>query len=155
QLTDEPAALQTNQPTVVLGYTKEFLNELHLEADGRLTLFARRVMAGGEDRFCPHRARRLGHQEGPDRLAPLNGCFMAGADKGVAYALLNEYARANPGRYFPGHIEFARVDCRAALIAGILDWLRRGRKVVIKPQGTGLGHGLEFFLDSGESMENL
>src|SRR5262249_53395443 len=115
----------------------------------------RPVTAGVNDRFCLNVLSRFGHQVDLNRFATLNRCFLAGADKGVAYGLLNEYARAHPDRPFPGHVEFVRVDGRAALITGVGDWLRRGRKVVIKPQGTGLGHGLEFFLDPDESMNDI
>src|SRR5439155_12650323 len=106
QLADEPRALATGQPTVVLGYIKEFLNELHLDADGRLTLLGRPVTAAVNDRFCLNVMTRFGRQVDLDRLATMNRCFLASADKGVAYALLNDYARGHLSRYFPGHVEF-------------------------------------------------
>ena len=155
QLVDDPGAIQTPQPTIVLGYIKELLNELRLEADGRLSLLGRRVTAAVNDRFCLNIVARFGRQLDLDRLATMNRCFLTSADKGVAYGLLNDYARNQPSRFFPAQVRFERVDCRAALVAAVADWLRRGRKVVIKPQGTGLGHGLEFFLDPHEPMHDL
>lgn len=154
-LAEDPDVLGADEPTVVLGYIKEFLNELCLGADGRLTLFGRPVTAGVNDRFCLNVVSRFGGQVDLNHFATVNRCFLPGADKGIAYGLLNEYAAAHPDPLFPDHIEFERVDSRAALIAGVVDWLRRGRRVVIKPQGTGLGHGLEFFLDPDEARDEL
>src|SRR5581483_11807145 len=62
RLADEAEALRTDQPTVVLGYIKEFLNELRLGADGRLTLFGRPVTAAVNDRFCLNVVNRFGGQ---------------------------------------------------------------------------------------------
>jgi len=84
-----------------------------------------------------------------------DGVFLAGADKGVAYALLNEYLRRQPQRCMADAVPFARVTTRQQLIATVLDWLRAGRKPVIKPQGTGLGHGIEFFLTRDESEDSV
>src|SRR5438034_1136795 len=52
QLAEDAGAIRNDQPTVVLGYIKEFLNELGLGGDGRLTLFGRPVTAAVNDRFC-------------------------------------------------------------------------------------------------------
>jgi hypothetical protein len=155
QLADDPQAVRTDAPTVVLGYIKEYLNELTLGVDGRLGLFGRPVTAGVNDRFCLNVVSRFGGQVDLNRFVTMNRCFLAGADKGVAYDLLNEYARAHPSPFFPGYTDIGRADGRAALIAGVFDWLRRGRKVVIKPQGTGLGHGLDFFLDPDEPRDEV
>jgi hypothetical protein len=154
-LADDAEALRTNQPAVVLGYIKEFLNELTLGADGRLALLGRPVTAGVNDRFCLNVVSRFGGQVDLNHFATMNRTFLVGADKGAAYGLLNEYARDHPGPLFPRRIEFGRAESRPALIAGVVDWLRRGRPVVIKPQGTGLGHGLEFFLDPGEPPSDV
>src|SRR5947209_317830 len=44
-LAEGPTPLQADGPAVVVGYIKQFLNELRLEAGGRLTLFGRPVTA--------------------------------------------------------------------------------------------------------------
>jgi len=155
QLVEEPDAIQTDRPTVVLGYMKEFLNQLALDSTGRLRLFGRPIDAGINDRFCLNLLNRFAHQVDMTRFVTLNRCFMAGADKGVAYGLLNEYAARNPNMLFPDRVEFARASHRVELIEGILDWLRQGRRVVIKAQGTGLGHGIEFFFDPDETRESI
>ncbi len=155
QLTDDPETLQTDRPTVVLGYIKEFLNTLRVESNGRLTLWGRPVTAAVNDRFCLNVVSRFGNLVDLSHLATMNRCFLAGADKGVTYGLLNEYTRAQPSHLLPSHVEFLRVESRPALIAGVVGWLRQGKKVVIKPQGTGLGHGLEFFLDPDEPLDGI
>ena len=153
QLSEEPTALQTDQPTVVLGYIKEFLDQLQCGADGRLSLYDRSVTAGVNDRFCLNVISRFGHLVDLTRFTTINRCFASGADKGLAYGLLHEYAQAHPQPGFPDHIQFVWAESRAALIRSVMDWVRLGRKVVIKPQGTGLGHGLEFFLDHEEPVD--
>ena len=155
RLDEEPSALDTEQPTIVLGYIKEFLNRLGCGADGLLTLHGRPVAAGVNDRFCLNAVGRFGHAVDMTRFRPLNRCYAVGADKGVAYELMNEYARANPGSPCSGVVEFDRADGRAALVGKVVEWLRRGEKAVIKPQGTGLGHGLEFFTDPGEALDSI
>ncbi len=43
-------------------------------------------------------------------------------------------------------INFARAHTRDELVTEVQRWLGKAhRPVVIKPQGTGCGHGLEFF----------
>lgn len=155
QLEQNPDAIHTDQPTVVLGYIKELLNSLGMRRDGRLNLLGRPVDAAINDRFCLNVLSRFGHQVDMTRFATMNRCFMPGADKGSAYELLNEFAAKNKSDYFPDGVKFGRASNRPALIAGVLAWLREGRKVVIKAQGTGLGHGIEFFLDPEETIDGI
>lgn len=156
-LDQSPEALDTDRPTVVLGYIKEFLNALGLRRDGRLHLSGRPVDAGVNDRFCLNVISRFGHQVDLSRWATMNRTFMAGADKGFAYGLLNEYlAGADKcGGLFPRRVRFARAGNRLELVATVLNWARHGRGVVIKAQGTGLGHGIEFFLDPEEDTDAI
>ena len=95
--------------------------------------------------------------EGVDlqRLQTLNRSFAAGSDKGVAYGLMNEYVQAHPQACLPAEIRHAHANCRLELVDTVLDWLACGRRVVIKPHGTGLGHGIEFFLDPRETLDTV
>ncbi len=155
QLEQDPKAIDTDQPTVVLGYIKELLNSLGMNRDGRLRLFGRPVDGAVNDRFCLNVLSRFGHQVDMTRFATMNRCFVPGADKGKAYELLNEFAAENKDDLFPNKVRFSRAGNRPALIAGVLNWLREGRKAVIKAQGTGLGHGIEFFLDPEEAVDSI
>lgn len=155
QLARDPAALAAHRPAIVLGYIKDFLEHLELDAGGKLRLFGRRVDAAVNDRFCLNVLHHFGHRVDLESWQTMNRCFLAGADKGVAYALLNDFLRRQPQRCMPDAVPFARVTTRQELIATVLDWLRAGRKPVIKPQGTGLGHGIEFFLCRDESDESV
>lgn len=155
QLGEHPQTLQTNGPAVVLGYIKEFLNVLECNSEGRLTLLGRPVTAAVNDRFCLNVVTRFGHLVDLNSFGTLNRCFATGGDKGLAYGMLQEFASAHRNPHFPEHISFGRADHRAALIRGVVDRLRRNHRVVIKPQGTGLGHGLEFFLKADEPIDSV
>src|SRR5262249_53254757 len=151
-LVENPAALRGRRPVVVLGYIKEFLAHLQLAAGGRVALLGRPVTAAINDRFCFNMLQKFGPAVDFERLNPMNRCFTAGADKAVAYELCNDFLRQHPNRYFP-RIDFERAGTRAELISTVMKWVQRGRRAVIKPSGTGLGHGIEFFLDPAEPSE--
>src|SRR5207245_1371519 len=80
----------------------------------------------------------------------MNRCFVAGADKAVAHDLYNDFQRRHPHRHFAARVACARAGSRDELIATVLNWLRHRRRAVIQPAGTGLGHGIEFFLRADE-----
>jgi hypothetical protein len=151
----KPEAIQTGKPTIVLGYIKDFQDHLKLDNDGRLSLMGRPVDAGINDRFCLNVVQQFGGRVDLSRFLTMNRCFLAGADKGVAYTLLNEFLARHRFPSVPDRVEFARAHDRQTLIATVLDWVRQGRKAVIKPQGTGLGHGIEFFLSQEETAEQI
>lgn len=150
-LAGQPASFNTGRPAIVLGYMKEFLEHLRLDGNGRLSLFGRPVNAAVNDRFCLNVVHHFKHQIDLGQWWTMNRGFLAGADKGVAYSLLNDFLQEQPQACFPGRVHFCRVFDRDELIATVLDWLRQGRKAVIKPQGTGLGHGIRFFLSANEN----
>ncbi|MBY0228927.1 MAG: hypothetical protein K2W96_06595, partial [Gemmataceae bacterium] len=154
-LEKEPDALRNDRPTVILGYIKEFLNALGLRRAGRLHLHGRLVDAGVNDRFCLNVVSRFGNQVDMSKWATMNRTFLAGADKGVAYELLNEFLELRRDPLFPRRVRHARIGNRSEMVATILAWLRAGRKCVIKAQGTGLGHGIEFFLDPNEDTDEI
>jgi hypothetical protein len=141
-------------PGVVLGYIKELIDEMTVEFDGTAWLHGRRVIGAVNDRFCRNMLQRFDERVDLERLKTLNRTFAAGSDKGVAYALMNEYTAAHPEKWLPAEIRHAHAANRLALVETVLDWLACGRQVVIKPHGTGLGHGIEFFLDPHEPMDS-
>lgn len=148
--------LAPHQPTIVVGYMKEFLTNLHRDAAGRLFLFDRQVHAALNDRFCMNVLQRFGPQLDLDEFRPLNRCFLAGADKGFAYTLLDDFLTRSPRSLLPARsMHQASAHNRADLIATVLERVRRGRKTVIKPRGTGLGHGIEFFVRPDEPAAAL
>jgi hypothetical protein len=155
QLAQDPAALGHSRPAIVLGYMKEFLEHLTVDAAGTLHLFGRRVHAAVNDRFCLNVVQHFADRFDPASWQTMNRCYLAGADKGAAYALLNDYLRCRPQPSMPTEVPFARAATRQELIATVLDWLRAGRRPVIKPRGTGLGHGIEFFLSPTESPASI
>jgi hypothetical protein len=143
------------RPAVALGYIKDLLNELTIASDGGVWLHGRPVIGAVNDRFCRNLLQRFDERVDLDRFQTFNRCFAAGSDKGLAYALMNEYVQAHPRPELPGEIRHAHADSRFRLLETVLDWLACGRKVVIKPHGTGLGHGIEFFFDPREPLEAI
>ncbi|GIW81165.1 MAG: hypothetical protein KatS3mg105_2972 [Gemmatales bacterium] len=153
QLREAPWEIATGKPTIVLGYMKQFLRWLKLHDDGRLTLFNRQVDAVVNDRFCLNVLHEFPTVD-LKRLRTMNRCFVAGADKAVFYELLNDYLRRNPTP-ISRPVQYTLAHTREELVAKVMQMVRDGQKVVIKPQGTGLGHGIEFFLSSRESDEQI
>jgi hypothetical protein len=143
------------RPAVVLGYIKELLNDLTVDFDGSVWLHGRRVIGAVNDRFCRNMLQRFDERVDMTQMRTFNRCFAAGSDKGIAYGLMNEYTQAHGQRCLPAEIRHAHASSRLTLIETVLDWLACGRQVVIKPHGTGLGHGIEFFLDPHEPIETI
>jgi hypothetical protein len=147
------SALPEDGPVIVLGYIKEFLEHLQMDDGGRLFLCGRQVHAAVNDRFCLNIMQRFNRQVDLRSLQTLNRCFHAGGDKGITYSLWNDYLKAHPHSIVGNAVRFERVFERGALIETIDRWVSQGRKTVIKPQGTGLGDGIVFFLDREDRGE--
>jgi len=152
---DELSTGEVDRAFVVVGYMKDFLDSCRLEADGGLTLYGRPVVGAVNDRFCLNLMSRLGGRVDLNRFTPINGTYLAGGDKGVAYRLLDQWLVANPQPHFPSRVHHDHCSHREELIETVFDWLRRGRRTVIKPHGTGIGHGIEFFLDADEDRGEI
>lgn len=133
-------------PGVVLGYMKELIAAMRVDEDGRLFLGSRPVAGMLNDRFVLNTLEHFANRVDLNRLFTINRCFVPGADKGVAYRLMNDYVVANPSPRLPDRVGFEIVYDRATLIETVLAWVRDGRQVVIKPHATGVGHGVDFFL---------
>jgi hypothetical protein len=142
-----------DRPTVVLGHLRELAEAITCDAFGRLRLFGSPVSATVNDRFCMNLVKRFDNRIDLDRWFTANRCFVAGADKATAYDFFNQHnATLAPGTFplVDRAIPFARARTRVELIESVLAWVRAGRRTVIKPMATGLGHGIEFFLDADE-----
>ncbi len=155
RLLREPSISAEGGPLIVVGYMKDFLNTLQCLPDGTLQLLGRPVHAIVNDRFCANVLDKF--QGGVDlsRLLVMNRTFHAGADKGVVYSLLNEFLQCTNSRYFPSGVYHRFAHDRQQLVQIVLSDLEQGRKVVIKPHGTGLGHGIEFFLNPEEDIQSI
>ncbi len=155
QLAAQQGGSSRKVPTVVPGYMKDLLNALQVRSDGTLWLYGRRVMGAVNDRFCRNLLQRFDGQVDLTRFQTINRCFAAGSDKGVAYGLMNDYVASHPHPSLPDEVHYAHAHCRDSLIDTVLAWLGEGRQVVIKPHGTGLGHGIEFFFSAAESRDRI
>jgi hypothetical protein len=154
QMRDAPWEIDNDRPTILVGYMKEFLRFLRPETDGQLRLFGRPVDAAVNDRFCLNLVHEYGDMLDLGHLQTMNRCFLPGADKAVCYRLLNEFLEAHPTS-LTRPVAYALAHTRDELIQTVLGWVNQGRKAVIKPQGTGLGHGIEFFLTRHESQDRI
>lgn len=154
-LQDGTQSYRDGAATVVMGYIKDLLNACSVDASGDVLLAGRRVVGAVNDRFCLNLFSRWTDQINRKRFTAINGTYIAGGDKGVAYSLLDEYLVHQPHEAFPQRVNFAHAYQRNQLITTVLQWLQMGRRPVIKPHGTGIGHGIEFFLDANESATSV
>mmetsp|Transcript_8925 Transcript_8925/g.19044 ORF Transcript_8925/g.19044 Transcript_8925/m.19044 type:complete len:536 (+) Transcript_8925:283-1890(+) len=150
-----PASIPQHGPLLVLGYMKQFRSHFQVDTVGRLMLLGRQVHAAINDRFVLNTLYQFDHQVDLHQFSGHNTCFSAGADKGVAYQLYNSFfGGVAAGRHdvMAPRIKFSRAHSREELISTVKSWLEvESHPVVIKPQGTGCGHGIEFFFgDEGE-----
>lgn len=141
--------------TVVIGYIKDFLDACEVDEQGRVMLLGRSVVGAVNDRFCLNLISQFKNEIDLTQFTPINGTYIAGGDKGAAYSLLDEYLVHTPSDAFPQRVNHAHAFNRSELIDIALRWLRLGRKPVIKPHGTGIGHGIEFFLDRDEPAASV
>lgn len=144
---------------VVLGYMDAFMQALSVE-DGRLTLCDRPVAGAINDRFAHNAGTAFGTEvvDRPDFFV-CNFCYKAGADKAIAYELANAFmdGERNGGhafRFIKERILFTLVDTPEELNRSVRRFIDEGISAVIKPNGTGHGHGIEFFFP-GDDEETI
>lgn len=147
-------ALTPGVPAVVIGYLKELTKACTIQHGGQVTLNGRQVLGALNDRFCLNL-----FSEHPnidlDQFQAINGTYLAGGDKGVAYRLLDEHLLYAPSDNFPNRVHHDHATNAEELKSIVLDWIAQGRKPVIKPHGTGIGHGIEFFLNLNEPESSV
>jgi hypothetical protein len=145
------------KPTIVLGYMKDFYSYIRVE-ERRLFLHAIPVDAVINDRFFANISQYLHRDIDLSKIFVANRCFSAGSDKGIAISILNDFMLKHTEQ-FPSVAPYTRVvraENREVLFENIVRWLREYKKpLLIKPQGTGLGHGIEFFLDIEETESGI
>jgi len=146
---------RSGTPTVVIGYIKELIQAATCDNDGTLWLHGRRITGAVNDRFCRNLIQHFDDCVDLSKLRTLNRCFLAGSDKGVAYSLVNQFVQEHQHPSLPSEVFYEHAHDRESLVEGVIEWLRLGRRTVIKPHGTGLGHGIEFFLDPHEPREAI
>lgn len=144
---------------VVLGYMDAFMKALAVE-EGQLVLGGRKVSGAINDRFVLNLRDAFGADaiERPDFFI-CNFCYEAGADKAVAYRLANAFldagrARGQTYRFVRPRINFALAHNPQDLRQTVRRFLDEDCPAVIKPCGTGHGHGIEF-LFPGDSAETI
>ncbi|MEW5297912.1 MAG: hypothetical protein WDW36_001090 [Sanguina aurantia] len=151
RLEKRPDSMPRTGVTLVLGYMKQFRAQFMLDATTHnVMLFGRPVHAAINDRFVLNIMHQFNHQVDLTTFTSLNAGFAAGADKGIAYELYNQFFGSEEhGAHFgvmAPSMDFQKAQTREQLLEIITARLDNGQgPVVIKPQGTGCGHGIEFF----------
>lgn len=148
-------AYRPGAATVVVGYIKELVQSCEVDELQKVWLNGRQVVGAINDRFCLNLLAKSGGKINLDSFKPINGTFMAGGDKGLAYSLLDDFLLYHPQALFPTRVQYAHAHNRQDLIDTVLQWQTLNRRVVIKPHGTGIGHGIEFFLKHDESLTDI
>lgn len=137
------------QPTVLVGYTAQLAKAIEIK-DGTPFLNGRKVSFIGNDRLVLN-INALNEASGKKldtkNFTSNNISYVPAASKGHAYAFINQFNKAE-GANYPG---FAReiVNEQASTLEEIeekvLAMLDQGKRVIIKPSGTGHGDGIRAF----------
>jgi len=151
-----PTSSASGDITIVLGFSAE-LGEAVEVRSGEAWLHGRRVAGIVNDRLCLDVWGRTGEDRPPPFVA-INRSFVAGADKSVAYDVLDRMA-LGPDSAFPSVRAcepHRRAGSRQELIRDLASTLEtRGTPLLIKPRGTGQGDGIEFFLDGSATRSQI
>lgn len=141
-----------DKPCVVLGYLKD-LRENIIYKNGRVCLLGHPISAAMHDAFCDNTKEQFLIDDLFQQFLPINRSFSASSDKGITYQWINDYLQHEAlenrkYRYIKDKIQFCHAENRDELITHINQQLLQGHKVVIKPHASGLGRGIEFFVNS-------
>jgi len=137
------------QPTVLVGYTAQLAKAIEIQ-DGTPFLNGRKVSFIGNDRLVLNiNALNEGSGKKLDtsKFTSNNISYVPAASKGHAYAFTNQFNKAE-GAAYPG---FSReiVNRQASTLEDVekevMSMLAEGKRVIIKPSGTGHGDGIRAF----------
>lgn len=151
-LAPNPISAETHEPTVLVGGLRDFIAllepgaELHSEFGHGLTLRERTVAASFHDVFCQNLANKFDNKLDYSCFLPVNRFFSICSDKGLAYRFMNEYLQGHTYDHIVESIPYCYAHDRDSLIEIVMREMAKGRKLVVKPHGAGLGTGIEFFL---------
>ena len=140
------------QPAIVVGYTAQLARAIKIDADGTPTLNGRKVSVINNDRLVLN-INALNEAEGKKldtkKFISSNISYLPAASKGHAYAFANDYNKQpEVAAKFP---QFSReiINEQAGSIdeihSKVLELLSQGKRVIIKPSGTGHGDGIRAF----------
>lgn len=142
-------------PTVILGYMKDLLDQIELNSFGEIFFQSRKINGVVNDRFFLNITQKFQDRVYTDDIVVMNKSYLPGANKGTAYQLMNEYFKKENPSCFPKEVDFMEVASLSELENKVLERVAQGIPTLIKPCGTGLGHGIEFFLNRDESEQEI
>lgn len=141
-------------PTIVIGHIKHFMPVLNCIHD-RLCLFQQPISLSIQDNVCSKLFRFYKDSIKPDSFIAINPTYIFAANKGTAYNMFNEFIKDN---YYPSlnvPIDYVNAYSREELINIVLDSLKKGKKLVIKPHASGIGKGVDFFFNNEPEEETI
>ncbi len=144
--------LPSDGALVLLGYMKDLLKHVELDSNNELRLGGRLIKIVVNDRFFLNILQKTSFQADVKNVKVLNKSYKVGADKSCAYEMLNRFQEEHASDSFPAWTSFFQAHTLTDLTTEVLNRHRKGEKCLIKPSGTGLGHGIEFFL-GGDTPE--
>lgn len=137
------------QPTVLVGYTAQLAKAIEIK-DGTPFLNGRKVSFIGNDRLVLN-INALNEASGKKldtkKFTSNNISYVPAASKGHAYAFINQFNKADGANYpgFSREIVNEQASTLEEIETKVLDMLEQGKRVIIKPSGTGHGDGIRAF----------
>ncbi|MDX2084763.1 MAG: hypothetical protein SFZ03_05180 [Candidatus Melainabacteria bacterium] len=140
------AYFRPERPTVVLGHLKDLVRTMTFH-DGQAWLMETPVTGSVHDQFCEVVCQRLQRQGQPFQFLSCNSLSPVTPDKGAFYATVNQLLAQQHFAYSAGPIGYFHAHSVSEMSHQIDEALKAGRKLVIKPAASGLGRGIDFFLE--------
>lgn len=137
------------QPTVLVGYTAQLAKAIEIK-DGTPFLNGRKVSFIGNDRLVLN-INALNESSGKKldtrNFTSNNISYVPAASKGHAYAFTNQFNKADGANYpgFSREIVNEQASTLEEIEEKVLSMLDQGKRVIIKPSGTGHGDGIRAF----------
>lgn len=133
-------------PTIVLGHIKDFMTIFKC-IDGRLCIFDQPISISIQDNVCSKLFRHFKDSISLDSFIGVNPIYVFAANKGKAYSMFNDFIKEHQYPNIDTPISFTNAYNRDELVSVVLEKLKNGQKVVIKPHASGVGKGVDFFVN--------
>lgn len=145
---------KTDIPTVIIGHIHDFM-KCFTVIDKRLCFFDYPVSLSIQDNVCSKLYKHYECCINKDSFLSLNDIFSFSAHKATAYDWHNRFLDSQESLYdFLEPISFETANSFEELQQKVSKAVQSGEKVVIKPHASGIGRGVEFFINN-ESEEEI
>lgn len=141
-----------SEPTIVMGHINEF-SQIFKCIDERLCIFEQPISLSIQDRTCHKIFTEYQGKIKEDAFIVVNGIYSFGGNKAQAYYMHNSFIENNYFKGFDKPICFEIANTKEELITKVIQKVRDGKQIVIKPCALGSGKGLCFFLNNESTDE--